>query len=157
MIDFKQGVIKGKSGKIYKISPETLSVHRFPFWEIYTSTLAFSMSYQQIAEVFVNIINELSKPLTGITIANILNECNQRLDIVKNHPNAESIPRVVSFCATFCVTDDEDLSKFDDALVRQKHEDWKHIPIQDFFLLYRNLIPTFNKDYQNQIQKENQI
>jgi hypothetical protein len=155
-IDFKAGTITGSSGKIYKISPERLSTARFPHWEIHTSLLAFNMSYQQIADVFVRIRNEMSGPLTGQAIANVINECDTRLDMIKEHPNPDHIPRVVTFCSLFCITEDEDLTRFDDSIVKAKYDDWKEIPILDFFLLYSKQIPKFETDYQRITQNQNQ-
>ena len=147
MINWEQRTITGKSGKIYKIEPEKISTKRFREYEILSLMLAFSSDFK----TFYTTLTEIIKQIEGLTnigqIFAILSKLKNLVAGIGNYTQ-NSEPKIIRFCALFCNEENEDVTKFDNDMIKSKYDDWGHIPISDFFLLVSELIPSFKKSYQ---------
>ena len=147
MIDLQKNIIVGKSGKVYKIIPDQISVARWAQYEIQAATLGFNTSYQAMFDSYKYIYTQLKGAITGEGILNTMNECKKWMQHIDEHP-VTSAPKAIEFCAIFCICEGEDVGSYSDDMVASKFEDWKHIPMKDFFLLYHQLIPGLKENYQ---------
>ena len=147
MINWEQRTITGKSGKIYKIEPEKISTKRFREYEILSLMLAFSSDFK----TFYTTLTEIIKQIEGLTnigqIFVILSKLKNLVAGIGNYTQ-NSEPKIIRFCALFCNEENEDVTKFENDMIKDKFDDWGHIPISDFFLLVSELIPSFKKSYQ---------
>ena len=147
MINWEQRTITGKSGKIYKIEPEKISTKRFREYEILSLMLAFSSDFK----TFYTTLTEIIKQIEGLTnigqIFAILSKLKNLVAGIGNYTQ-NSEPKIIRFCALFCNEENEDVTKFENDMIKDKFDDWGHIPISDFFLLVSELIPSFKKSYQ---------
>lgn len=141
MIDFNKRQITGKSGKLYNISPEGLPVARWNEFLLQGSTLAWNADFSTLLNSWKQVLklatdgNNILKNLSEIvTIAR--KAVSGIADFANNQP-----PKVIKYAALFCNTEEEDLAVYDEQLIRTKYEDWKHIPIKDFFLLSSEVTP----------------
>ena len=154
MINWEQRTITGKSGKIYKIEPEKISTKRFREYEILSLMLAFSSDFK----TFYTTLTEIIKQIEGLTnigqIFAILSKLKNLVAGIGNYTQ-NSEPKIIRFCALFCNEENEDVTKFENDMIKDKFDDWGHIPISDFFLLVSELIPSFKKSYQV-VKKENE-
>lgn len=145
MIDFEKRIIKGKSGKIYKILPEKLSSGRAAEFEIRSALLGFNTDFETIFKKIRKAKNVLSGSTSFGGIIEAHNELEQiEQGLLKFQENKR--PAVIEFVSLFCLLDNEDTSTHDEDIIRNKYDDWSNIPIQDFFLLCANVIPSFREN-----------
>jgi hypothetical protein len=153
MIDWDKRTIKGRSGKIYKIAPEAISTGRWAEYEIQSLELSFgndfSTHYKKITEL-IKVLTDGNNILQAINRAVTL--AKELLSGISNYAETP-VPRIIKFCSLFCTYEGEDITSHTADVVREKHEDWKHIPIQDFFLLASEAIPSFRGIYASIIQE----
>lgn len=154
MINWEQRTITGKSGKTYKIEPEKISTKRFREYEILSLMLAFSSDFK----TFYTTLTEIIKQIEGLTnigqIFAILSKLKNLVAGIGNYTQ-NSEPKIIRFCALFCNEENEDVTKFENDMIKDKFDDWGHIPIADFFFLVSELIPSFKKSYQV-VKRENE-
>lgn len=152
MIDLKAKTITGKSGKVYRIDPENISAGRFHHYMIQSATVGLGITFQEIFDSYVAMLKAVT---TGNDIlkalATVKNECESKLKIVDKY-TAQTAPKIIEFCALFCIEDGEDVGQYDEALVARKFEDWKHIPLNSFFLLSSMAIPAFQENYRSMLE-----
>lgn len=154
MIDFEKRIITGRSGKKYKIVPEQISTGRWAEYEIQALELSFGNSFKD----FYTKITTILKVLTDGN--NILQAINTATSLTKellksiSHYADSPEPKVIKFCSLFCIYEGEDITTHTAEQVREKYEDWKHIPIKDFFLLSSEVIPSFREIY-SELYREN--
>lgn len=155
MINYEKGIITGKSGKVYKITPETISSARYTEYNIRGALLAYNTDFETI---FTRIATAISHLRTGKEnpVGNGMNAINELELILKGMVNYQenSRPAIIEFCSCFCIADGEDVSVHTEDQIRDKYEDWKHIPIYDFFLLATKATPKF-KDFLIEILERN--
>lgn len=153
MINWEQRTITGISGKIYKIEPEKISTKRFREYEILSLMLAFSSDFK----TFYTTLTDIIKQIEGLTnigqIFAILSKLKNLVAGIGNYTQ-NSEPKIIRFCALFCNEENEDVTKFENDMIKAKFDDWGNIPISDFFLLVSELIPSFKKSYQV-VKREN--
>ncbi len=155
IIDFDKRVIKGKSGKIYKIAPEDISVGRWAEFEIRGLTIAYNTDF----ETLLNMIKEVKDVLmngknnaqgnTHVAISKIEEFENGMINYQLNKR-----PKLIEFISLFVVSEDEDKSIHTEEQIREKYNDWADIPISDFFFLCANVIPSFREILLNTLQNE---
>jgi len=154
MINWEQRTITGISGKIYKIEPEKISTKRFREYEILSLMLAFSSDFK----TFYTTLTEIIKQIEGLTnigqIFAILSKLKNLVAGIGNYTQ-NSEPKIIRFCALFCNEENEDVTKFENDMIKSKYDDWGNVPISDFFLLVSDLIPSFKKSYQV-VKRENE-
>lgn len=154
MINWEQRTITGISGKIYKIEPEKISTKRFREYEILSLMLAFSSDFK----TFYTTLTDIIKQIEGLTnigqIFAILSKLKNLVAGIGNYTQ-NSEPKIIRFCALFCNEESEDVTKFENDMIKAKFDDWGNIPISDFFLLVSELIPSFKKSYQV-VKRENE-
>lgn len=155
MIDFEKRTIKGKSGKIYNIVPEKLSVGRSAEFEIRSTLLGFNMDFQTIWRK----IDEADKLLEEAKNFGAMMDASFKLKEIKGNLKRWSDnqrPQIIEFCSLFCLMENEDVSVHDEEVIRQKYDDWSHIPVADFFLLCANVIPGYRDIFLNIAQATKQ-
>ena len=153
-IDWDKRQIIGKSGTIYKISPETLSSGRAPEFEIRSILLAYRTDF----ETLLTMINKATKLMDSATAFGPMYEASAMLkDFQKGLINYQlnKRPAVIEFASLFCIKEGEDVGNHSEDIVREKYEDWRDIPEADFFLLCANVIPSFKENYLNIIMESN--
>jgi len=145
-IDIENMVIIGRSGKKYTISPESLSIGRAAEFQIRGATLAFKTDFETLLLMVDNSLKRLEKGQTFGDIAETIFELRQfkngMIDFQLNQR-----PAIVEFCSLFCIGEGEDVGKHNEEFVREKWDDWRDIPEQDFFFLSANVIPSFRSNY----------
>ena len=147
MINWEQRTITGISGKIYKIEPEKISTKRFREYEILSLMLAFSSDFKTFYTTLTDIIKQIES-LTNIgQIFAILSKLKNLVAGIGNYTQ-NSEPKIIRFCALFCNEENEDVTKFDNDMIKSKYDDWGNVPISDFFLLVSDVTPSFKKSYQ---------
>jgi hypothetical protein len=151
MIDFEKRIIKGKSGTIYKILPEKLSVGRAAEFEIRSTLLGFNLDFETIFKKISKAVKILEDSTSFGGLIDAHNELKEiQSGLIKFQENKR--PQVIEFCSLFCLKEGEDTSNHNEDVIREKYEDWAHIDHNDFFLLCANVIPSFKENLINIIQ-----
>lgn len=157
MIDWNNRTITGKSGKVYKIEPENIKAGRWSEYEIQSLMLAFSANFKD----HYHELNEMLKDIDSLGLNKItVNDINKiRNRVVKMQGSVtdfanQPIPKYIKFCSIFCNSEDENTAEYSETLIREKYEDWKHIPYSDFFLLCSEVIPLFKSVYRLEKEKK---
>lgn len=140
-IDFEKPDFQA-NGKTYFVK-QTLSVERYRWFEKYQVDFGFGRTYQSIADALKKAV-ELGNKGKGIEawniVLNLIRSIGEGLD--KRTNNAMMI------CALFIVTEDEDLTKWDEQEQAKKIEDWniEGYEVNSFFQLAANLVQGFIED-----------
>jgi hypothetical protein len=156
MIDIKNKVIIGKSGKKYRIAPEEISAGRWHLYMIYSTSVGMGVMFQEVFDSFSTIYKAATNGNDILGALDVIKkEAETKIKFIDRY-KANEAPKVIEMCALFCIGEGEDVGEFSDTLVAQKFEDWKHIPITDFFLLSSMAIPGFKEEYERQTASEKQ-
>ena len=154
MIDLKKKIITGKSGTIYRIDPENISAGRWHYYMRYATSVALGVMFQEVFDSYVKMNQSVT---TGndilAAISFVKSETEEKIKFI-NRYNTQQAPKPLEMCALFCNEDGEDVGEFNDAIIAKKFEDWKHIPIRDFFLLSSEAIAGFREEYSKQMANE---
>lgn len=146
MINWENRTITGKSGKIYKIEPESITTGRFAHYEIQSLMFAFGSDFK----TFYTKLIEIQKSINNVKVLGdmikISDDVKELLAGIGNYADS-NVPKIIRFCSLFCNADDEDKSTINENIYQQKMEDWKEIPIEGFFLLATEVIPLFKEVY----------
>lgn len=145
-IDWEKRQITGKSGRIYKISPETLSAGRAAEFEIRSILLPYRTNFESVYKLNQKTIDALKNIEIGKIKVGLLMEIISELEnLQKGLYNFQLNKRsaVVEFCGLFCNYEGEEIGEYNEEIIREKYEDWKEIPEQDFFFLCGQSIPYF--------------
>lgn len=146
MIDWDKRQITGKSGKVYKIVPESLSAGRTAEFEIRAMMLAYKTDFETLAKLLSRVRHSLREGKTFGDVADALNDLDKFEEgLVNFQLNGRS--ELVEFCALFCIAEGEDVGVFTQEQIIDKWNDWKHIPEADFFLLCAKAIPSFKERF----------
>lgn len=143
-IDFEKGEFEADGRKFF-IS-NTLTIERFIEYERLQNSMGFNMSFKeiftQIKEAY-NLINSNKLVDGGIKLHNLMNGISQRID-GKLNPALE-------ICALFIVEKDEDVTKYDESVIKSKIESWRKggYSMQDFFTLAVSLVEGFTESYRD--------
>lgn len=148
-IDFRQGILTGKSGKTYWIMND-LSAWRYTFFIAYQPMITKGATYVEIAAANDRIVALL-------TSGN---------DLLKNHHEAASIAinqkqvlkefdekryhAVMFFAMLFINETEENPGDWDLRLARQKIDDLNHYSMQDFFFLVGKVLKEWESAYRSQ-------
>jgi len=122
---------------------QSLSVERFRWFEKYQIDFGFGRSYKSIADALKKSV-ELGNKGKGIeawnVIINLIHAISESLE--KRTNNAMMI------CALFIVTEDEDLTKWDEQMQLEKIQLWNDegYDVNSFFQLAANLVSGFIED-----------
>lgn len=153
MIDWDKRTITGMSGTVYKIAPEDIPAGRWSQYELQSASLGMVMSIKKMAGYFTKIYNLATTGNEVVKqIHQIAQESKEALELIKGY-EGQPIPKVVEFLSIMCVKDGEELHTYKESMVREKFNDWSHIPMKDFFLLAAQLMPSFKENYLNKMGK----
>lgn len=149
MINWEQKTITGKSGKVYKIDPENITIGRLREYEILSLMLMFNSDFKTYYGTLVQIRKDLGElninRITVDTINKPINSIDRLIAGIGNYvENPE--PKIVRFCALFCNYEGENTSIYTNEQVKEKFEDWSHLTRDDFFLLLNECIPSLRKN-----------
>ena len=157
MINWNDRTIKGKSGKIYRIEPENISAGRWAEFEIQQLQLAYSMDFKHIHDHIATILNSLKNGNNLLKAhADAISGLEKMHFAISNYTDLP-LPSIIKFCSLFCNYEGEEVGKYDPVDVRKKFDDWTNIPIQDFFLLAAQVIPSFQDVYKGFQEVANQM
>jgi hypothetical protein len=127
------------NGKVYKIK-NTLTVSRFNEFEKLQNHYGFGLSFESVVGKLNQSIDMANKG-KGVEAWNIIYNLKEgiasRLED-RSHP-------ALLLCSLFIVTDDEDLTSWNEKEQRSKIEDWNRegYDVNDFFVLASNLVTNF--------------
>lgn len=131
------------NGTTYFIQPESITPNRFKYWQIESIQLSFAISFERLHASLMNIWKACTSGNDVIGALNIA--ATESHNLVKGLANIKTVDSdaCLRFCTLFINRSDEDLTKWDDAMINQKITDWKSEPfdINDFFLLAVNQVP----------------
>ena len=154
-IDFEKRIIKGKSGKLYKIAPEDISAGRWAEFEIRSLTISYNTDF----ETLLTTLREI-KDIIMNGKNNAQGNAHHALKKIEEFEGGlvnyqlNSRPKLIEFVSLFCIAEGEDKAIHNEDQIREKYNDWAHIPIADFFLLCANVIPSFKDALINTLQEE---
>lgn len=136
------------NGKLYKIR-NTLTVNRHTKFEMLQNHYGFGLTFEGIVERLQKSI-DFANSSKGIEAWNIILNLKQgiaeRLE-ERSHP-------ALLLCSLFIVTEDEDLTEWNEEEQRLKIEDWNKegYDVNDFFVLASNLVTGFLPAYEEIFQ-----
>ena len=140
-IDFEKASFEA-NGKTYFVK-QSLSVERYRWFEKYQIDFGFGRTYKSISDSLKKAV-ELGNKGKGIEawniVLNLIRAVGEGLD--KRASNA------MTLCALFIVTEDEDLTKWDEQEQQAKIDDWntEGYDVNSFFQLASNLVTGFIDD-----------
>lgn len=153
-IDLEKRIIVGKSGTVYKIAPEDITVGRWPKYEIWSALVGTRLDFNS----FIKTLNEVIKQMTSAKGLGDIIEPYTRLKDIRDGAvrYAEtSRSQLVEYASLFCLKTDsegniiEETSDLTESQIIEKFNDWKEIPMNDFFLLVMKAIPGYIENYKN--------
>lgn len=140
-LDFEATEFTANGVKYYV--KQSLSVERFRWFEKYQVDVGFGRSYKSIADSLKKSV-ELANKGKGIEAWNIVLNLMQAVGegLEKRTNNA------MLLCALFIVSEDEDLTKWDEQQQTAKIENWNKegYDVNSFFQLAANLVHGFIDD-----------
>lgn len=141
------------AGKKYYIK-QSLSVERFRWFEKYQVDFGFGRTYKSIADALKKAV-ELGNKGKGIEAWNIVINLYMSIGegLEKRTNNA------MMLCALFIVTDDEDLTKWDEQMQLAKISDWNDegYDVNSFFQLAANLVSGFIEDLEDILSNTSEL
>lgn len=143
-IDWENRKIYGHSGKEYKILPELLTAGRAAEFQIRGMVLGFNTDFETLLKLVHNAAKRLREGNNYGAIADTITELEQFKKGMLNYQE-NSRPAIVEFCSLFCIGEGENTGIHNEDIIREKYNDWREIPIQDFFLLSGQAIPYFRE------------
>lgn len=145
-IDWEKRQIIGRSGKVYRIAPETLSTGRTPEFEIRSIALAYRTDFETLLKLIRKVKGVLRDGRTFGEVADALNLLEKfEQGMINFQLNNRS--ELVEFCSLFCIGENEDVGVHTEDIIIEKYEDWREIPEVDFFLLCTKAISSFRQRY----------
>lgn len=131
------------NGKTYFIR-DTMTIERFMQWEKLQNHYAYGLTFQQIHDKVEQSIAFANKG-KGVEAWNILFNLKEGIA----YRLEDRIHPALMMCSLFMVTENEDLTKWDEVLAKTKVEDWKAegIAMNDFFQFASNFTNGFIKIY----------
>ena len=141
-IDFDKPDIPA-NGKNYVVQKD-LSIARFKELEQMEVELYYGVTMQGMVDKLKDAFEDLNKSKiadSSVKIYRILEGIADKVD--------RREPVALRICTLFLVTEDEDVTKWDEDLAKQKIKDWQEegYVVDDFFSLAAALVPGFLKDY----------
>lgn len=157
-IDMDKRIIVGKSGTIYKIAPEDISVGRWPKYEIWSAMVATRQDF----DTYISTLNQVIKQMTSAKGLGDMIEPYMKLKEIRDGAinfAQTSRSQLVEFASLFCLKTDnngnviEDIEDLTTAQIEEKFNDWKAIKQEDFFLLVYKVIPGYIPFYKSMHQQ----
>ena len=151
-LDYNQSSFEA-NGKTYYVK-NSLSVERFRHFEKYQVDFGFGRTYKSISESLRKSI-ELANKGKGLEawniIFNLMNAVGDSLD--------KRVNNGMLICALFIVTEDEDLTKWDEQEQLNKINDWntEGYDVNSFFRLAANLVEGFIGDLEEVLQNTSEL
>jgi hypothetical protein len=139
-VDITDLTLEGLSGRLYK--PATLTAGRIPAWEKAWLRAQWGMNPQEIFRTLLNVAEHLKR--NNIYDASV--KCHALLEGIARITDEKPHWMLELFCCFFNY-EGEDITKLDEAMIKEKYEDLKHYDSSDLFLLAGMLMPSFLKDY----------
>lgn len=134
------GHFTGRSGKEYYIS-KTLNVTRYRKLEEFEIEFGYTATF---IEIFNNIKKawELLNSVKLAEAAILLHNIMKGITILEKKDSV-----TLRICALFINSQDEDITNYDEILMKEKIEDWKDYNITPFFHLAASLVPAWLPAY----------
>lgn len=134
-IDFSKKEFTGKSGTVYRIESDEISVGRFQIYERKALELGFGVDFKALFESFSKVYKHAT---TGDSTLNALHQIAQVcLAQMQKMKEGNTHSDDLMFCTLFCNAPDEDRTAWDVANAEAKCRDWAQYDMRDFFLLSR--------------------
>lgn len=158
-IDWENRVIIGKSGTKYKILPEKVGLGRWPMMEFWGSLVTSRMDADTFIKTGVEIKSRIRKikDLGEVIDIAILFD-NFFGNILRYKETSRS--QLCEYVALFAFKTDKDGEVIEDTgditedIIREKYNDWKPIPWEDFFLLATRHIPKWQENYREELERQ---
>ena len=152
MIDWNKRTITGRSGKVYHIRPESIPVARWNEFLLQGANIGFNCDFKSLYDSYTTILKAATSGNDVMGAINtITSTCRTAMNELRAFSTGEP-PKHIKYAALFCISDDEDITVYDEALIRSKADDWAKIPMQDFFLLSSEVTPLL-KDVLRSVYK----
>lgn len=134
-IDFKDRRFKGVSGQEYKILG-SITVGRYQAFQVLQLEMAYGSTVRQLANGMHDTYELLNKGKPADAAVKLYNyrAAISRIDEGRNDP-------MLYLCSLFCVTDGEDLSRWEILDADEKIKDWANIAVEDFFSVAASSVP----------------
>lgn len=130
------------NGNTYFIQPEKITPYRFQVWQSMSLELSENATFSSLYDAFQNIFNASTQGNDMLSsnhkVAETSYNAMQQMKDIRMSSNIH-----LKFCALFINRDGEDVTRWDDALVEQKLNDWKKEPfdMSVFFSLAMSQVP----------------
>jgi hypothetical protein len=146
-IDFTKDVIPA-NGKEYKVLKE-LTIERFKQLDKMEVEFFYGFDMKGLFDKLTAAFGDLNKNKpadASVKIHNLIKGIADRID------DREHV--VLRICSLFLITDDEDITKWDEDLAKKKAKDWAEegYTMSSFFSLVANFLPGFLAAYENATQ-----
>jgi hypothetical protein len=140
-------------GKKYFVK-QSLSVERFRWFEKYQVDFGFGRSYKSISDALKKAI-EFGNKGKGIEAWNIV----LNLVLAIGEGLEKRTNNAMMICALFIVTEDEDLTKWDEQMQLAKINDWNDegYDVNSFFQLAANLVTGFIEDLEDILSNTSEL
>jgi len=148
-IDFTKDHFVTKSGKKYFFL-DSMPVDYWTQYQMLVPEITFGVTFKNMHDTLIRINEALTtgnELMKGHAVAVDLSY-NQAAAI-KNFTDPSRFDPILKMSALWIVTEDEDISKYDDRIANAKIKDWKEsaISMDDFFLLCGKKIGYFKEIY----------
>lgn len=143
----EKGTFKGRSGRVYRVSPDNITLLRAPHFDAMSLELAFSLDLSTLASNLDKIASlSGGKMETNEVIPNNyrIHELTRNIQKGFNEFTTNKHSKIAAFCALFCCYENEQ-NDYTPELVKDKLDDWSNIPIAFFFSLSSSFLPDFTR------------
>jgi len=142
------------NGVNYKVI-DKLSIERWKAYQKMAPRLAYGLSFEELYENLNRLYGHLNKQ----KFADAAVVCHNMMNGIHGIEDEKRIEPALLICALMIVRENEDLSKWDIDLARQKIDDWtkEGLAVDDFFMVALNTLKGFRETLIESIQKQVQI
>ena len=157
-IDWEKRIIIGKSGTVYKIMVNKVSLGRWPKMEFWGTLVTARMDSDTFIKTGLEIKSKIRKveTLGQLVDIYILFE-NFFGNILRYNETGRS--QLSEYVSLFAFKTDKngeilgDVGDIDEDTIRENHNDWKEIPYEDFFFLAIRHIPNWQENYRKELER----
>lgn len=149
-INIEKGVFES-CGVFYFINTEAMAFDRIKRFAELLPVIVYGRKYHDLAMFIHDLRIRMTSggddfKKTFFDVATSLTNWDQYLlDNTMDGPSSH-IDDILRFCALFCVTKDEDMTKLNDVLIEEKITNWKKdMDMMSFFLLSRLQVPRYRE------------
>ena len=148
-IDFEKGYFFGKSGRKY-VFLDSLPIDYFIQYQMLIPEVTYGVEFVTLAKTLKGAYEALTSGNEILKAHRIASDLlfNQ-MAAIKSFTDTSRHQAILRMAALWIVTEDEDLTQYDQRVADQKIEDWKAtgLAMTDFFLLCGQKIDYFKEIY----------